>query len=141
MSVDSMTSNSLPAAARTSITLTTWLAMPLHYLAWVSVLIILRLNVARFQALFDDFGVALPALTAAYLRMCDQLFASSLTLGMLYFVGAIVDAVAYHLLVRSEAHLARLWSFWIILLLPVGILILGVIAILRPLLNVYFELA
>jgi len=136
MDVDPGTSN----PPRTPILLASWLTLALHCLAWVSVLIVLRIQVPRFQALFDDFGVPMPGLTTAYLHLFGRIFQSPRTLVALLLTGAIVDAIAYHHFVRSGEHGSRRWWFWAVLLLPVGILILGVIAILLPLTTIAIDL-
>lgn len=136
MGVDPATLN----APRPPITSTTWLALPLHYLVWISALVVLRTQVPGFQALFDDFGVPMPGLTTAYLHLFARLFQSPRTLTALLLTGAIVDAIAYHHFVRSGEHASRRRWFWAVLLLPVGILILGAIAILLPFMTIAIDL-
>jgi hypothetical protein len=116
----------------------TWICSALHVPAWALLFLSLIFLVPKFEMIFADFGIDLPAITKVAVR-ASHLVVSS---GILVIPAVIGTALTldFLLLGRGSARDPLGWSL-IGLLLPLGLFAATVAALLIPLISLHTRLS
>jgi type II secretory pathway component PulF len=110
-----------------------WLLVIIHEMLWIGLGLLLYLVVPRFEAIFADFGVDLPALTVLLVKISRFVVRYWwVVLAMLVLLAPVDRAILEHLRRSPGGRRAvRLWS-GLVIALPLAAFVLMVVALFFP---------